>query len=196
MTLKTKKRIVNYISYFGIALTFYLGYRLYQVGAFTDPHVLKDLILRVGIWGPIVFILVQIIQVVVPIIPGGISLGVGVIVFGPFWGFIYNYVGIVAGSLILFGLGRRYGHKIIDIFVSQKTVDKYMSKLDSKGWHITFALLILAPVAPDDALILLTSLTKMTWREFTAIIVLCKPATILAYSMAMVYGADWLMKYV
>ncbi|MBX4173196.1 TVP38/TMEM64 family protein [Weissella viridescens] len=195
MTLKTKRRIINYISYAGLLVMVVLAIWLYRIGAFTDPKVLRRLVESCGIWAPIVFVFIQIIQVVIPIIPGGISLAVGVVIFGPLWGFIYNYVGIVVGSLILFGLGRRYGHKIIDVFVSEKTLDKYMDKLDGRGWHITFALLILAPAAPDDALVLLTSLTKMTWREFTLIILLCKPATIIAYSAALVYGADWLTKF-
>ncbi|MBM7616938.1 putative membrane protein YdjX (TVP38/TMEM64 family) [Weissella uvarum] len=195
MKLETKRRIVNYISYFGIAVMIILAIWLYRIGAFTNTHVLEQFVERAGIWGPLVFILIQIIQVVIPIIPGGISLAAGVVIFGAWWGFVYNYIGIILGSLILFGLGRRYGHKIIDIFVSEKTLDKYMDKLDSKGWRFTFALLIFLPVAPDDALVLLTALTKMSWKEFTLIILLGKPASIAAYSFALVYGADWLVKF-
>nr|WP_263848867.1 hypothetical protein [Lacticaseibacillus thailandensis] len=41
------------------------------------------------------------------------------------------------------------------------------------------------PVAPDDFLCMLAGLTKMSLRKFVWIIVLCKPWTILAYSMGM-----------
>ncbi|WP_225353487.1 VTT domain-containing protein [Lacticaseibacillus thailandensis] len=44
---------------------------------------------------------------------------------------------------------------------------------------------ILLPVAPDDFLCMLAGLTKMSLRKFVWIIVLCKPWTILAYSMGM-----------
>lgn len=182
------------ISYLGIAVTIWACWKLYKMGAFTDSKVMIDLVKGYGVWAPIIFVLIQIIQVVIPIIPGGITLAVGVMVFGPWWGFVYNYVGIVIGSFILFWLGRRYGMKLVEAFVSDKVMDKYMSKLDTKGWRTTFAILILLPVAPDDALVLLTSLTKMKWREFFWIIILCKPATVAAYSIAMVYGMEWVTK--
>ena len=180
------------ISYAGIAVTIWACWKMYKMGAFTDPDVMINLVKGYGIWAPIIFMLIQIIQVVIPIIPGGITLAVGVMIFGPWWGFVYNYVGIVIGSFILFWLGRRYGMKLVEAFVSDKVMDKYMSKLDTKGWRTTFAIMILLPVAPDDALVLLTSLTKMKWREFFWIIILCKPATVAAYSFAMMFGMEWL----
>ena len=64
------------------------------------------------ILGPIIFMLLQILQVVIPIIPGGISSAAGVLIFGPYLGFVYNYVGISIGSVIIFLLGRRYGKTI------------------------------------------------------------------------------------
>ncbi|MCW0953510.1 TVP38/TMEM64 family protein [Weissella ceti] len=184
------------VSYAGIAFTIWACWKLYQMGAFTDPDVMMNLVKGYGVWAPIIFMFIQIIQVVIPIIPGGITLAVGVMIFGPWWGFVYNYVGIVVGSFILFWLGRRYGMKLVEAFVSDKVMDKYMSKLDTKGWRTTFAIMILLPVAPDDALVLLTSLTKMSWREFFWIIVLCKPATVAAYSFAMMYGMEWLTKLI
>nr|WP_230910408.1 VTT domain-containing protein [Weissella cibaria] len=166
MKLYHVKLILKGVSILGILLTIWAVFKLYQMGAFSDSKVLIDLLKGYGIWAPLIFILIQIIQVVIPILPGGVSLAAGVVMFGPWWGFLYNYIGIVLGSLALFWLGRRFGHRIIDVFVSEQTLQKYMHKLDSKGWHITFALLIFSPIAPDDTLVLLTSLTKMTWREY------------------------------
>jgi len=196
MKLDYTRLIIKGVSIIGILLSIWAVFKLYQMGAFSDSKVLINLLKGYGIWAPIVFILIQIIQVVIPILPGGVTLAAGVIMFGPWWGFLYNYVGIVLGSLALFWLGRRFGHRIIDVFVSKQLLNKYIHKLDSKSWHITFALLIFSPIAPDDALVLLTSLTRMTWREFTLIILLGKPLSIFAYSLAMLYGADWLMHFV
>lgn len=182
------------ISYAGILFTIWACWKLYQMGAFTDKNVMMDLVKGYGIWAPMIFVFIQIVQVVIPIIPGGITLAAGVMIFGPWWGFVYNYVGIVIGSFILFWLGRRFGMKIVEAFVSEKVIEKYQDKLNTKGWRTTFAILILLPVAPDDALVLLTSLTKMTWREFFWIIILCKPATVAAYSFAVMYGMEGLTK--
>ena len=186
--------LIRIVSVIMLILLGWLIVRLYQIGMFNDTDTLINVLKKYGIWAPIIFIFIQIIQVVIPILPGGVSLAAGVVMFGPWLGFLYNYVGIVLGSMILFWLGRRYGRRIIDIFVSEDTVNKYIGRLDSKGWHWTFALLIFSPVAPDDALVLLTSLTKMTWREFTLILLIGKPLSIFIYSLGMLYGADWLLR--
>ena len=46
-----------------------------------------------GLIGGLVFVFIQIEQVVIPIIPGGISCLAGVVLFGAGMGFLYNYVG-------------------------------------------------------------------------------------------------------
>ena len=73
----------------------------------------------------IIFILLQIAQVVFPVIPGGASCLAGVLAFGPLLGFIYNYIGLVLGSLVAFLLSRIYGIKIVEKLFSEETINKY-----------------------------------------------------------------------
>ena len=60
-------------------------------GIFTDRAMMEELVRKGGIWAPVTFILIQMVQVVVPIIPGGITCAVGVVIFGPWYGLLYNY---------------------------------------------------------------------------------------------------------
>ena len=39
------------------------------------------------------------IQVIYPIVPGGMTSVIGYLAFGPIWGFVYNFTGIFIGSL-------------------------------------------------------------------------------------------------
>lgn len=82
-------------------------------GIFTDRAMMEELVRKGGIWAPVTFILIQMVQVVVPIIPGGITCAVGVVIFGPWYGLLYNYIGIVVGSGINFYLARRYGQCLV-----------------------------------------------------------------------------------
>ena len=50
------------------------------------------------------FVAFQVVQVVVPMLPGGLGCLVGVVLFGPVMGFVYNYVGICIGSLLAFAV--------------------------------------------------------------------------------------------
>jgi len=62
-------------------------------------ETLQRFIVAFGIWGPIVFIILQIIQVIVPIVPGAISCVAGILIFGNMLGFVYNYIDICIGSI-------------------------------------------------------------------------------------------------
>ncbi|MCI1986732.1 MAG: TVP38/TMEM64 family protein [Lactobacillus sp.] len=165
----------------------------YHLGIFHDLNSLQGYLSDAGWLGPAAFILIQVIQVVIPVIPGGISTAVGVLLFGPWAGFGYNYIGIVIGSIINFALARHYGQAFIRHIISERTYTKYMAYTkNQRRFDWFFALAIVFPVAPDDALCLIAGLTKMSWRRFLLIIFLGKPLTIAAYSWALVSGAHWL----
>ena len=74
-----------------------------------NENILISYIKQAGIITPILFIIFQILQVIIPIFPGGVSCIAGVILFGPFLGFIYNYISIIIGSCIAFHLSKKYG---------------------------------------------------------------------------------------
>lgn len=193
MSIATSRRIINTISIIGLGLSIALTIYFINLGVFKDINALRGLVGNSVILGPIVFILLQILQVVIPIIPGGVSSAAGVLIFGPYLGFVYNYVGISSGSVIIFLLGRRYGKPFILSMISDKTYDKYIGWLDNQSrFEKLFALAIFLPVAPDDALCLMAGLTNMTVKKFTLIILLAKPASIFLYSMALIYGGTFL----
>ncbi|MBP3912469.1 TVP38/TMEM64 family protein [Zhenhengia yiwuensis] len=189
------KKLINLSSIIGILATIALLIYGYQAGIFSSAEQLSYMISQAGIWGPLIFIFIQIIQCVIPIIPGGLSCVAGIILFGPFYGFIYNYIGILLGSLINFILARHYGKPLIETIVSKKTYNKYISWLD-RGKHFDklFALAIFMPVAPDDFLCMLAGLTKMTYKKFITIIVLGKPASLLVYSLGLTTALEAIMK--
>lgn len=192
---KNAKRILHIITALGvIAMTAFVVYG-FRTGLFQDKKAMEAFVQQGGIWGPVLFVLIQIVQVVIPIIPGGISCAAGVILFGAWQGFFYNYIGIVIGSLINFYLARRYGQCFVKFFVKEETYDKYTKWLDKgKKFDKFFALAIFFPVAPDDFLCMLAGLTKMSWKKFSAIILLGKPASIALYSMALVYAGSWITR--
>ena len=69
----------------------------YQTGILQSKETLSAFIQQAGIWGPPLFIFLQILQTVVPIIPGALTSVAGVFIYGHIIGTIYNYIGIVIG---------------------------------------------------------------------------------------------------
>lgn len=181
----TKKNVLTvreFVKILGI-LAVLAGFSiLIHTGTTTVSSTLHKLVTKAGPWGPLLFIFFQLLQVCFPILPGGVSLSLGVLIFGDFYGFIYNYIGIVLGSICAFLLARRYGKKLVLLVVSEKTFEHYMKKLKSqKNFDRFFLLAILSPVAPDDLLCMLAGLTKMSFKKFCLIIFFCKPFAIFAY---------------
>lgn len=193
MDATTSRRLINIAGLLSLGLTIALAIYWYRLGIFQDLPSLQRYLTGAGIVGPLIFIVIQIIQVVIPIIPGGISTAAGVILFGPWAGFLYNYVGIAIGSFINFFLARQYGKPFILHVVPEKTYDKYIKyTTNQKKFNWFFGTAIVLPVAPDDVLCLIAGLTEMKFRTFFWIIVLGKPLTIAAYSFALVLGFEWL----
>lgn len=168
-----------------------LGWRS---GIFTSADAMDAFLARMGIWAPLAFILLQVIQIIIPVIPGAITCSVGVLVFGPVQGFIYNYVSIVSGSFLAFCLARRFGPPLIKAVASEAAYSKYSTWLD-KGqskFDKLFAAAIFLPFSPDDLLCMLAGVSKMTARKCLIILVLCKPLFLIPYSLGIQSLASWL----
>ncbi|MBL5003479.1 membrane protein [Enterococcus xinjiangensis] len=193
MNIAASRKLINFISIIGLGLSIALTIYFINLGVFKDLNALRGLVGDSIILGPVIFIFIQILQVVIPIIPGGISTAAGILIFGPYAGFIYNYVGICIGSIIIFLLGRRYGKPFILSMISDKTYNKYIGWLDNQNrFEKLFALAIFLPVAPDDALCLMAGLTNISVKRYTLIILIAKPLSIFLYSMALIYGGQYL----
>lgn len=183
---KTLTYWMNVCTVAGLCLTAaFIGYGIYT-GIFTSQEKMEAFLHPMGLAAPLVFILIQAVQVVVPIIPGGISCLGGVLMFGPLWGFIYNYVGICIGSIAAFLLAKRFGQPFVKSITNERTYEKYVGWLErGSKFDKFFALAIFFPVAPDDFLCYLAGLTRMGLKKFSAIILLGKPASIALYSLGL-----------
>lgn len=182
----TYKRAVNIISMLGLILTAGFMYWAWKQGILTSQENMQKFIMGFGTAAGIIFVLIQIIQVIIPVIPGGVSCVAGVIVFGAGMGFVYNYVGICIGSILVFLIAKRYGRPLMVKMFDKKLIDKYESWTEKNGrFTKLFALAIFLPVAPDDFPCYLAGTTRMKLKTFTAVILLGKPLSIAAYSMGL-----------
>lgn len=182
----TYKRAVNIISMLGLILTAGFMYWAWKQGILTSQENMQKFIMGFGTAAGIIFVLIQIIQVIIPVIPGGVSCVAGVIVFGAGMGFVYNYVGICIGSILVFLIAKRYGRPLMVKMFDKKLIDKYESWTEKNSrFTKLFALAIFLPVAPDDFLCYLAGTTRMKLKTFTAVILLGKPLSIAAYSMGL-----------
>jgi len=168
----------------------------YLNGWFTSQEAMQETLTGFGSWAASVFVIIQAIGVVIPINPGGLGCVVGVLMFGPWRGFVYNYVGICSGSIIVFFLSRRYGKSFVLKMVGHKAYDKSMRFLKGKKFAATFALAIFLPFAPDDLLCYIAGLSDIEPKHYIAIILLGKPFSIFLYSLALIYIGNIILQHI
>lgn len=187
------QKTIQVLSVLTLIASFFFVIWLYRIGILNDQNVLTDMIKSHGAFGSLSFLGIQILQVVFPIIPGGVTTVVGFLVFNFWRGFFLNYVGISIGSILLFALARRYGKKFCLLFMNEETFEKYESKIDNKrGYELFFIFCMLSPISPADIVVMITGLTSMSYRKFILITLLCRPVSIIAYSYFWIYGSQWL----
>ena len=85
-----------------------------------------------------------------------------------------------------FAVARNCGKPLLTMLFSEKTIAKYSRWAEERNrFARLFALAIFLPVAPDDFLCYLAGTTEMSWRQYTAIILLGKPFAIALYSLGL-----------
>jgi len=131
---------------------------------------IRNLVNSFGVLAPLAFILLQILQVIIPPIDHTVIGIMGGLLFGFYYGFLYNLIGRVIGSLIAYYIANKYGKKFITNIVSQKDLDKY-STLWNKNKFLIFLMYFL-PFFPDDILSYLAGFTSIPFWSFFIIVLL------------------------
>ncbi|MBA2794988.1 TVP38/TMEM64 family protein [Streptococcus porcinus] len=187
------KKLFKIIGVLSILLSIlFIVYLVKDLDIFHNPKILSQMIKDHLFWGSIAFFCLQIFQVVVPIVPGGVTTVVGFLTFGPLLGFFLNVIGIVLGSVFLFLLVRIYGKPFIALFIDDKKIKEYESRLATKTYERLFIMNMASPMAPADIMIMITGLSQISFRRFLMIIIICRPISILIYSYFWIYGGQLL----
>lgn len=153
-------------------------------GHFRSAETFIAYVQRFGLFAPAVLTVLQAMQVILPVLPGFLGCAVGAGLFGAAGGFVCNYIGICAGSLISFWLAKKFGLPLVEQMVPMQKYQKVTTWVCScKSYTLVLFLCILLPLAPDDFLCWLSGLMGMPSRRFVWIILLGKPWCILFYSL-------------
>lgn len=134
-----------------------------------------------GAYAVLVFILIQFLQVVVLPVPGVLTIGAGVLLFGPFWGSVYSLTGILLGSFVAFFIGRALGYKVASWLVGKKNLESAMKKVKGKD-KVILTFMFLFPFFPDDVLCFVAGLSSMSVKYFSIMIVITRIISVVTSS--------------
>jgi uncharacterized membrane protein YdjX (TVP38/TMEM64 family) len=133
-----------------------------------DPEFLRNTLQAWGPLAPVIFILVQALQVVMAPIPGEVTGLLGGYAFGLRLGFVYSTVGLTIGSLFAFWVGRRLGGPFVRRLVSPRIWDQMGFIVEAEGAVLCF-IIYLIPGLPKDIVCYLFGLSPMPFWVFAVV---------------------------
>jgi uncharacterized membrane protein YdjX (TVP38/TMEM64 family) len=134
-----------------------------------NPDNLKTLLSSYGVLGILIFILIQIIQVIIAFLPGELTQLAGGYIYGTFMGTLYSMTGITLGSIIVFFTSRFLGDSLLNLFMSKERFEKFSFLINSPKSEMIMFILFLIPGMPKDSLSYLAGITPVKPVNFLVV---------------------------
>jgi uncharacterized membrane protein YdjX (TVP38/TMEM64 family) len=181
-----KRKLVLYIA----LITVFLGLIVYAAVRFgpqltelaRKPEDLRNLLNSFGWKGILVFMGIQMLQVVVAAIPGEFVQLAGGYIYGTWFGTLYSLIGIVLGSILVFFIARLLGYPVVKLLVSPKQLEKFNFMINSEKSEIGMFIFFLIPGIPKDVLTYIAGITPVKPLRFFIIITVGRLPALLASS--------------
>lgn len=126
----------------------------------------REYVLSFGALAPVMVLGLQILQVFIALIPGEIVESAAGYVLGPWLGTAVCYLGICIASTLIFTLTRRYGVRLVEVFVSREKINELRFLNTEQKRNTLIFLLFFIPGTPKDLLTYFVGLTDIRLRTF------------------------------
>ena len=126
---------------------------------------------RIGKWvagfklfGPVVIILIMVLQMFLFIVPNVFVMMVAIISYGPFWGAVISFLGVFASSSIGYLIGNRLGPVTVHKLMSEKVQKKTSEFIRRYG--VTAIAITRISSFSNDSLSIVAGLLKMRYSKY------------------------------
>jgi len=121
--------------------------RFTPVKNFLTAEALGGFLDAAGFWAPLIFILVYAAGVCL-FVPGTLLTGLGAAIFGAYWGFVYVWLGAMAGASAAFFIGRTLGREFAASLIGGK-LKNYDDAIERNGFAaVLYLRLVYFPFTP------------------------------------------------
>ncbi len=188
--------LVAFAALLGFSLahkTFFYDTLFHLQDAIKNGGELRAALLAYGYLAPLVYIAIQIMQVLIAPIPGEASGLLGGYLFGTMPSFIYSTIGLSIGSWLAFIIGRLLGDIIKKRLAGTKFYKKFNHLVEKGDFAIPF-ILFLFPGFPKDSLSYILGFSKMPIPAFLFVAIVGRIPGTLMLSMqgAEIYEGNYL----
>lgn len=172
------RRIVGIISLVIVVLLFLAAtafvWQYFSRFTSYDADQFKAYIDSFGWKGRFVLLGLQVLQILVALIPGElVEIGAGY-AFGAIEGTLLCMAGVAIASSLIFILVKRWGIRLVSMFVEPQKIDELRFINNEKKLKRTIFLLFFIPSTPKDLFTYFAGLTRITLPEFLAISMLAR----------------------
>jgi len=127
-------------------------------------EALDTFLQSVGFWAPLVYVLVYAVGICL-FIPGTLLTGLGAAIFGPYWGFLWAWIGAMIGSVGAFLIGRTLGREFAASLIGDR-LKKYDEAIERNGFAtVLYLRLVYFPFTPMNFGM---GLTRILFRDYLA----------------------------
>lgn len=179
---KNKKIIINVaillaiivvISVISLLILTAFGIISLEDGISFDPHIFDSF--RSSWYGAIIFILFQTVLTILLCAIPGVSMAFIILstqVFENSWeAFVISFVSVMISSMVMYLIGKFGGYKICEKLLGKEDCEKSLKLLTNKGTAY-FPVMMMLPIFPDDALVMVAGTMKMKLSWFIPSIVI------------------------
>lgn len=130
-----------------------------------DEEGLRTWMQGLGIWGPVSVVVLMIVQTIVAIIPAPLIMAVAVLAFGPWWGGLSSWIGLMLAASLAYGIGLWLGRLTVDRLVGADSEERIAAYVDRYGLWTVLAVRI-SPALSSDVISYVGGLVKMPYWKF------------------------------
>ncbi|MFC0773024.1 TVP38/TMEM64 family protein [Terrimonas alba] len=129
-----------------------------------DEERIGEWVARFKLFGPVVIILIMVLQMFLFIVPNVFVMMVAIISYGPFWGAVISFLGVFASSSIGYLIGNRLGPVTVHKLMSEKVQKKTSEFIRRYG--VTAIAITRISSFSNDSLSIVAGLLKMRYSKY------------------------------
>lgn len=140
----------------------------------------REYIQSFGPLGWLVLLGLQFLQVFIALIPGELLETAAGYAFGPWMGTLLCYLGVAIASALVFLLTRRFGSKLVEVFISREKINELRFINTEQKRNSLIFLLFFIPGTPKDLLTYFVGLTDIKLSTFLLISLIARLPSVLS----------------
>lgn len=129
-----------------------------------DQARIQAWVSRFRLFGPLVLILVMVVQMFLFVVPNIFVMMIAIISYGHFWGAVISFLGVFASSSVGYGIGHFLGPYTVNKLISRKTQQKISVFIRDYG----VAAIAITRISSfsNDSLSIVAGLLKMSYKRY------------------------------